>query len=75
MPAPRLSDAERMRRHREELQLALAEDLPLAEARRILADRRAEARRRAWFEVKSPAPASTTLPPAAPAPRFWWQRD
>lgn len=86
MPRRRVTEAERMRRHNEEMRLALAENVTLLEARQLLAVRRwrkfeatFERRRRCGTaDVASPAAAveeGAPPPPDAPRePRFWWER-
>jgi hypothetical protein len=68
----RQSALERMRRHREEMQLAVAEGLSLEAARERLATLRAHASR---LYVD---PAPELVPPAGPQAEpvlQWWQRD
>lgn len=68
------ASVERMRRHRIELEYALAHNLPLSVARARLIDERLHARKRAIAWVR--APQEISLPPApAPQPRqpFWWE--
>lgn len=70
MPPERLTDVERQRRHREELELAIAERLPLMTARRICQERRRQARGRLTAII--PPPDVIEEPSASP---FWWMRD
>lgn len=64
--------AEQLRRHREELQLALAQGLSLDDARRHLDSYRDHASR-----LIAPIGATVSLPPpvATDRPLQWWQRD
>jgi hypothetical protein len=64
--AKRLNQAERMRQHREELQLALDESLTLAQARERLAS----------YRDHLPRLAGPSRAMSADRPRqVWWQRD
>jgi hypothetical protein len=74
MTAP--ASIERMRRHREELQYALAHNLPLKVARDRMAEERWRARAHAVEALRDagrgmPAP----VPEAEPRRCFWWDRD
>lgn len=62
------SAASRRAIHREEMELALYEQLPLAEARDRLARRRWDAVDRRLAARRLPAES-----PPAERPRFWWQ--
>lgn len=74
MAGLRLTPAERLRRHRQEMQLALRESLSLDEARsRLAADRIARADRR--LADRRAAPSGPLQPaPTRPAerPLPWW---
>ena len=74
MKARKLSEAERLRRHNDEMRLALAENLPLAEARRRLNFLRGRAARQALDLVMNGGPRLSCRSAAAeqPAPRYWW---
>ncbi|MEO6359991.1 MAG: hypothetical protein ABIO43_05380 [Sphingomicrobium sp.] len=73
-------EAERMRRHNEEMKLALAEDLPLSEARRRLAfqhyreweQRKALRERCGTADVAAVAETIAQSPPPQESPRYWW---
>lgn len=82
----RLTEAERMRRHNEEMKLALAENITVLEARRRLAARRwrefeeAIGRRQrcgtaAVENPPAPLPAADIVPPTPQEPKYWWQRE
>lgn len=73
MPPERLTEVERMRRHREEMQLAIAEQLPLTTARRVCQERRRQARSRSLSSPAAPLPVPISEP--SEPPRYWWQRD
>jgi hypothetical protein len=80
----RLPEAERLRRHNEEMKLALIENIPLAEARmrlfreRIGATDRARDERIAGIEQEKRERRNErlcgTVDEASRAP-FWWERD
>lgn len=87
MAGRRLTEAERLRRHNEELKLALAENITVLEARRLLAARRwrefdekMDRNRRCGTtdsgqgQLQSDYVAS---PPARPAQdaSFWWKDE
>jgi hypothetical protein len=67
---------ERLKRHHEELSLALFNGTSLDDARAEIARRRSAARARAIAAVKAPTPA-VTVPAEQPRERaqFWWERD
>lgn len=71
-----MTDAQlrRMRRHREEMQFAIAEGLSLGEARERLRSYRSNLKRLAGEAAAAPAPA-VPAPPPAERPQLWWQRD
>jgi hypothetical protein len=80
--AARLPEAERLRRHNEEMQLALAENLTLAEARRRLVEKRIGASK--WARDQRLAQIERqnlerwqrcgTADHGERTP-FWWERD
>ena len=70
-------ELERMRRHREAMEVAIAEGLTLDAARERVSSYRAHLRRLAADSVAAPTPAPPR--PAAHAARpqqaFWWNKD
>jgi hypothetical protein len=78
MPTMTRRALERMRRHREEMELAIAEQLTLDQARRICAERRRLRRSatRSTLPLPASAPPSTSpSPPAQEPAQPWWMRD
>lgn len=86
MPRRRPDEAARLRQHNEEMKLALAENVTVLEARRLLAARRwrefeaaMERRQRCGTSATEKLPAhhvgSPVPPPAQHREPYWWERD
>lgn len=77
------AELERLRRHREEMVIAIAEGLSLDAARERLASYRANLRRLAAVSTAPtppvspprPAPAEAGAQPGEEPSGFWWNRD
>ena len=68
---------ERMRRHREAMEVAIAEGLTLDAARERVSSYRAHLRRLAADSVAAPTPTTPRAPAAEARPRlpYWYERD
>ncbi len=69
---------ERLRRHRELMEIAIAEGLSLDDARGELVRRHAAARdraRQAVSEIRADVPTMPIRGDEPREPRFWWERD